>query len=62
MEDVHRTQRHCPLASVPVLRAAGHEPHPGGAVCCAGGERPAGGAVRGLLWLLRRGEAIEYKF
>lgn len=38
------------LASLPVLRAAGHGFDPDGAVCCAGGERPAGMSVWGLLW------------
>ncbi|XP_034438292.1 transmembrane 4 L6 family member 4 isoform X3 [Hippoglossus hippoglossus] len=41
------------LASVPVLRAAGHGSNPGGAVWRAGAERPAGSSVWGL-WLLRR--------
>lgn len=51
---VFSTGRHRVLESVPVLRAAGHGCDPGGALCCPGGERPAGSPVRGLL--LRRGQ------
>lgn len=38
------------LASLPVRCAAGHGFNPDGTVCCAGGERPAGSSVWGLLW------------
>lgn len=44
------------LASLSVLGAAGHGVNPDSTVCCAGGERPAGSSMRGLLWLLRRGK------
>lgn len=53
------------LASLSVLCTAGHGFNPDGAVCCAGGERPAGSSVWGLLWLLwllRRGQYLNLRW
>lgn len=44
------------LASLSVLCAAGHGINPDGTVCRAGGKRAAGSCMRGLLWLLWRGQ------
>lgn len=44
------------LASLSVLCAAGHGINPDSTVCRAGGKRAAGSCMRGLLWLLWRGQ------